>query len=263
MAVAPGAIERAFGLIKTNIPQAQMGGIVGDARHSFGYHLARNELPPGDYSNILALDKQGSNIMASALDVTLPANLMKICTARLHDFAVAHDYRLRGLREFCGTLDGVNTFPWDLSNNSSEGLNSWDDSHLWHIHLSGYRAYEENDAVWLDIAAAFCGGKPVPHPHPAHWLRLPWPNYMGPGDYFGLASGPAHSHGGYYPRERPAVRAIQVRLKNIGFDKGQNTIGLFGPKTKDAVTAWQKKNMPGTQFYGQVWSDDWTRLFTW
>jgi hypothetical protein len=39
--------------------------------------------------------------------------------------------------------------------------------------------------------------------------------------------------------------------------------GKFEQPTANAVAAWQRKNMPGTKFYGQVWADDWQKLFTW
>jgi hypothetical protein len=109
MAIATSELEGAFGLIHAHEPRAKLGGIVGDRNHSFGYHLARNELGPGDYSVMLPLDKKGPSDTASALDVTLPDDLMRTMTARLHDAALAHDYRLRGLREFCGTIDGRST----------------------------------------------------------------------------------------------------------------------------------------------------------
>jgi hypothetical protein len=262
MAIATSALSEAFGLIHAHEPRAKLGGIVGDVHHSFGYHLARNELGPGDYSVILPLDKKGPSDTASALDVTLPDDLMRTMTARLHDAALAHDYRLRGLREFCGTIDGEHTFPWDLSDNSSEGLDTWDDSHLWHIHLSGYRAYVNDKAVWADIAAVLLGEKAT-NPHPAApYLHRRWPAFMGPNDYFGLITGPDESHGGAVPMERPFVRAIQMRLVHLGYLR--NPIpGNFGAGTYKAVARWQHAKRPGTTRYGEVWRDDWQALFWW
>lgn len=93
-------------------------------------------------------------------------------------------------------------------------------------------------------------------------LRRPWPSFMGPGDYFGLITGPAHSHGGYFASERPVISAIQARLDRLGYDPGK-VDGTFGPATKAAVAAWQHKVAPAaTDKPGQVWADDWKRLFT-
>ena len=84
---------------------------------------------------------------------------------------------------------------------------------------------------------------------------------MRPGHYFGLISGPNESHGGKYPQERPDITAIQARLNSVGFKCLAD--GVFGPRTKAAVTDWQEKfYASSTSRYGEVWSDDWKRLFT-
>jgi len=111
-------------------------------------------------------------------------------------------------------------------------------------------------------------GVTPPPPPPGPTLHREWPSYMPFDEYFGLISGPEQSHGGFYPREKPDVRAIQQELIRQGYVPGQTGIhdgwanGIFGPSTADAVTRFQHAKMPGTQFYGQVWSDDWEQLFT-
>lgn len=159
-AIAPQAIYNLWYAIHRDLPKSQLGGIVGDTAHSFGYHLARHDLPASDYSVQLPRDRLGPSDLASALDVTLPPDLMKTCTKRLVDAAKAHDPRLKALREFCGTLNGTDTYPWDLSTNQSEGVGTWDDSHLWHIHLSFYRQYADNETALLPIADVLAG-KPL------------------------------------------------------------------------------------------------------
>lgn len=94
------------------------------------------------------------------------------------------------------------------------------------------------------------------------FLRRQWPSWMPPGHYFGLITGPAASHGGYFEREQPAIQAIQHRLTQLGYKVGDKD-GIFGAKTKAAVSEWQHKVAPKSEFFGQVWSDDWRRLFTW
>ncbi|RPJ60928.1 MAG: peptidoglycan-binding protein [Acidobacteria bacterium] len=79
--------------------------------------------------------------------------------------------------------------------------------------------------------------------------------------YYGLRTGPNESHGGYYAPERPDVKAIQTRLAALGH--ACPTDGNYGPTTKAAVTAWQRKRYAAqTSRYGEVWRDDWVRLFT-
>lgn len=94
------------------------------------------------------------------------------------------------------------------------------------------------------------------------YLHHVWPAYMPVGHYFGLRSGPAESHGGYYEREHTAIAWIQNRLVKLGFLHNP-FIGIFGPGTKNAVAAWQHKVAPNTTTrFGEVWPDDWRRLFT-
>ena len=139
---APAAIRGLYNLIKAGLPSAEMSGVVGDTAHTYGYHRCRNVVPGGDYSRQHSLDQQGDGWAASALDVKLPPDQMRAVTARLISAAKAGDPRLRALREFCGTTDGVRTHGFDLST-GRESLGEWDDSHLWHVHLSVYRALRQ------------------------------------------------------------------------------------------------------------------------
>lgn len=104
--------------------------------------------------------------------------------------------------------------------------------------------------------------KPAPLPKPAV-PAFPLPR----SDYFGLITGPAQSHGGFYPSERPWIRLLQGALIRKGYVPGiKNPLttswddGIFGQPTKDAVSRFQHAEMPGTKFYGQVWADDWAKL---
>lgn len=162
MARAPQAIWNLWYAIEREIPKALLAGIVGDSQHGFGYHLARNELPPTDYSVTLPHDRKGKADAASALDVSLPPDLMIACTKRLVAAARAGDPRLRALREFCGTTDGRRTHPFDLSNGQDGPLDSWDSSHLTHIHLSFYREFADDTAALLPIAEVLAGATPDP-----------------------------------------------------------------------------------------------------
>lgn len=111
--------------------------------------------------------------------------------------------------------------------------------------------------------------KPLPTPSKKVHQGAPIPAMIrrGSGQYFGLITGPANSHGGYYPNERLYVGMIQQRLIACGFVPGITDINSnwvdrkFEQPTADAVTRFQKKHMPHTQFFGQVWWDDWMKLF--
>lgn len=94
----------------------------------------------------------------------------------------------------------------------------------------------------------------------------PWP--LPRDHWFGLITGPAKSHGGYYEWERPYVRLIQQAVVRKGHVPGVTdpasgwVDGLFEQPTADAVASWQRAEMPGTEFFGQVWSDDWPKLLS-
>lgn len=102
-------------------------------------------------------------------------------------------------------------------------------------------------------------------PPPGPRLRRLWPSYMPRSEYFGSINGPAESHGGYYSRERPDVRAIQARLQQLHYAPSVPgwADGIYEQPTVKAVADWQRARYARyTTRYGEVWSDDWQRLFT-
>jgi hypothetical protein len=104
-------------------------------------------------------------------------------------------------------------------------------------------------------------GTPVSPGSGGAQLHRRWPSYMPVGHWFGNIAGPVKSHGGYYAQERPDVSAIQSRLNALGYSVAAD--GKFGPSTISAVTRWQRERYAAqTSLYGQVWPDDWARLFT-
>lgn len=90
---------------------------------------------------------------------------------------------------------------------------------------------------------------------------------QGSGQYLGLITGPAESHGGANAEEHEIVKALQRRLIACGFVPGFTNPystwadGKFEEATRQAVIRFQKKHMPGTTYWGQVWYDDWKKLF--
>lgn len=112
--------------------------------------------------------------------------------------------------------------------------------------------------------------KPQPHkPGEKLFQRAPVPAMIrdGSGHYFGLKSGPANSHGGATELESHYVRMINRRLIVCGFVPGiKNPKDKWADRDYDkwvaaAVARFQKRYMPATRFPGQIWADDWRRLF--
>lgn len=240
-------------------------GIVGDPNHTYGFHLGANVLPASDYSR--------------ANDPTGPyGNYTNWSYACAGDFGHNNDERLRAMhrdvlaRLMKGQYPMICEFigkPWAdrpvyywcrwngigyLENYTGSGHDRWS-------HISWYRSMaDQRPNLWSGSGVVTTGP----------YLRRAWPGYMGNGwVYFGLASGPECSHGGYYQNERADVKAIQQRLIVLGYVPGITNPnsswadGIFEQPTKDAVTRWQRdRYAPLTTRYGEVWSDDWARLFT-
>lgn len=142
------------------IPTAEMSGIVGDPSHTYGYHRARNVLPGGDYSVQLPTDHRGDGDAASALDIKYSAKWMKIVTQRLMDSAKdQNDPRLNCVREFFGTVNGSTVAGWDTYYGTPA---TSDDSHLWHVHISVLRQYNNDKTKLADILSVIKGDDDMP-----------------------------------------------------------------------------------------------------
>lgn len=131
-----------------------------------------------------------------------------------------------------------------------------------------YKAYRFNYII-DDVVVPSPQPGHTPSPEPKTKLHRTWPSYMKDDEYFGLISGPYSSHGGFYWAERTDVKAIQQRLITLGFVQGiinpssSWADGVFERQTFNAVAKWQKaKYASTTSRYGEVWRDDWYRLFT-
>lgn len=130
-------------------------------------------------------------------------------------------------------------------------------AHLSHIHVAMTEAQCHAMLAALGQSPGTGGGLPP--------FSLKWP--LPAGHYFGLISGPAESHGGYTPDEKVWVREIQKQLIRKGYVPGVTdpasgwADGVFEQPTADAVARFQRAEMPGTKYYGQVWSDDFAKLF--
>lgn len=140
--------------------------------------------------------------------------------------------------------------------------------------IAGYSGRIDRNTAWVDLAKLAQGNPPVSVPQPGGGgggSAPPWPLAGRRGHYFGNIAGPNESHGGYYADERPHIVAIQKALVRKGYARRNNgqpvtnpdggwADGKFEAATVDAVARWQRDHMPGTQYYGQVWSDDWAKL---
>lgn len=276
---------------KAAVPSAVFSGIVGDANHLYGYHLSYIILPGGDYSKQLAGDRNNVDVEASdALDMSMPrADMIRVTNLVYASWKRQDDLRLNYWREIIGTRDGVNVIYMDTQ---SGGQGTSDSSHLWHMHCGGLRSnvhnmwamrallsivkgeswetYKANNPSDPMVLASLNKPVPAPPPPPPPRPKAPaWP--LRYDHWFGDINGPDKSHGGYYSSERWAIIEIQKALIRKGYARtyGGAVVrdvnsgwadGKFDRLTIEAVARWQRAEVPGTQYFGQVWSDDWAKL---
>lgn len=125
------------------IPGVRLGGIYADKRCYHNTRAANQAKWPDAYCIKLSLDRKGPSDKAAAIDYTMSDYEMRERTALLRRSALdPDDPRMEAVREFYGTLDSSHVYglikdnrygPWRRSDSGS--------SHLWHIHISIFRAY--------------------------------------------------------------------------------------------------------------------------
>lgn len=126
--------------------------------------------------------------------------------------------------------------------------------------IPGYGANIDRSVCWVDLASLTSGVLPDPPHGGGGGTAPPWP--LGPGQYFGLITGPTESHGGYYSNERGWVQQIQEALQRKGFASTAPgwADGVYEQPTRDSVLAWQRS--VGYIQTGNIWPDDWALLLS-
>lgn len=217
--------------------------------------------------------------MVCALDIThdpkvgLSADALSDALYGTRDRRIAYVIANRLITTPSGTGSG-NYGPWVPYGGA--------DPHTQHIHLSVlHGSYGMDSSKWNLSISGVTKPKPVvvpPPPKPSANNGHPVPSVIAKGtdDYFGSISGPNESHGGFNASEQRFVKMIQQKLISLGFVQGITNPnsgwadGIFDTRrdrpgtgaTSMAVERFQRKFMPNTTFFGQVWWDDWTKLFS-
>lgn len=143
----------------TLIPGVRLSGIYAD---KVCYHntVKRNkEKWPGAYCIQLPLDLKGPLDKARAIDLSMSEAEMKKRTGYLNNATKdPKDDRLKGVREFFGTLDGVSVKGRAKDDEDGPWYNSTSDSsHLWHIHISFFTYYCNNWTVLAPVLSVLAG----------------------------------------------------------------------------------------------------------
>lgn len=209
------SVSRALG------SKVKLGGIYANKP---GYHNTRAQNSSGNYSVTLPLDKQGPSNKAAALDLTFPSAAdMKLYTDRLRKAMQSRDPRMGSVKEFYGTLNG--SVVYGLGKKSRDGApysTSADKSHLWHIHISFFRADVENWNRLKGIAEVLIGASLPSSGNATIEGGIMLPKYGAKGTVVG-----------YWQR---MLLAAGEKLPKYGVDNH------YGDETKNAVLSWYKRN---------------------
>jgi hypothetical protein len=195
------------------IPGVLLGGIYANKS---GYHSSRAENLvnwPWSYSVRFPLDlDRGPADKARAIDLTMSAANMKLYTGRLVAAADRNDPRMRPVRSFYGTTDGVNVVGRIRDDDTGPYRKATSDtSHLWHDHISIWCAYCADWTALAGVLSVLAGQ--TKQEDPMIGLRL--------GD------------------TGEAVEALQAILGYAGHSPGA-VDKVYGPATSKAVLACRK-----------------------
>lgn len=125
-------------------------GIVGNATHTYGYHLGQDRLPAGDYSAKTTRDLAGLSAAAAALDLGhADKTELRAFSRWLVTQAQQNAPGTSDLREILYSPDGAVVLRWDRERGyaSAPKPGEADSTHLWHTHLSFYRDSESRSKL--------------------------------------------------------------------------------------------------------------------
>lgn len=239
------ALWRFWEQFRNNETTAKLGGIYANKS---GYHNTRQanlSKWPGNYSTQLTLDRQGPPDKAAAVDMTLPDSKMKLYTGRLRAAALnPADPRLAAVREFYGTLNGTSVTGLIKDGRTSSWRSSTSDpTHLWHIHISFFRAYVGQFDQLAPVLSVLTGETL------AEWNQGESVKVMLPKQGDGKANG-MDEVVKYWQRIHNAVRAtIDPPASELMID------GEYGSDTASAFLAfWKAKGGQSTSYRGEYLS---------
>lgn len=254
----PEMRELADGIEKI-FASAVCSGIVGDKRHTRGYHRGRRFVVPDDYSVVRPDDRtgRGPDDGAAGIDITMSRRDMITATARLGAaFRDADDPR----RKYLNAANG-----WDGDGPAvrldfyARRRSEASPDHRWHLHLEKRRRYIRARVANAAILSILRGDTV------REWLTergvepaaAPGRRTMKPPPYPGriLRRNDRQTH------PDPAVRQWQQRMRERGWTSIGKADGLPGEKFGRVVKAWQRTIgvKPDGLVGPKTWPTPWTR----
>lgn len=222
------------------IPGVRLGGIYADKS---GYHntvLANLARWPGNYSVRYAIDREAPRDKARAIDLTMNATWMRTITRRLLDGAAARDPRMRCVKEFYGSLDGVHVV--GRLKDSPDGpyrSGSSDSSHTWHVHIGLLTPFVDDMEAMMGLASLLSGESLADYLEGT--MKQDLPRHGDTGTWVGFF-------------QRLVIQA-GATLPKYGVDNG------FGDEFASALRWWWKNVVKSTGAYdGRTITSDVARL---
>ncbi len=240
------------------LKSAKISGIIGDRAHEArgGYHIGRKFQPKSNYSVVRPDDLAGPDDAAAAIDMTMSAADMRLCTTRLvAAFSNPTDPRRKYLNAFNGTTDSRSARRWDVYARKTKSATS---DHLWHVHLEIRRKFVSSASAMAAILSILKGesvatylSRVTPSAAPASVKTAsktsppPFPGNLKRNDSQRSPSRP--------------VSVLQAQLIKRGLTSIGTPDGFFGPKLESAVKQWQRR--AGLDADGVVGPKTWVTLW--
>ncbi|QSB15246.1 peptidoglycan-binding protein [Natronosporangium hydrolyticum] len=252
-----------------------------------GYHSSRayNQANhPGNYSIRLSLDLQGPSDKAAAIDYTMSDAEMRRRTGYLRDGVERNDPRLYAVREFYGTVNSSTVFGRIKdSRTGSWRVSSADSSHLWHIHISFFRAYVnvwnelspvlsvlsgESLSAWQDRQGSGGDDNAIVAPSGSPALQVTSP--VTQEARVGQLQRALNELGENLTVDNRYTQAVADAVRRMQQAAGIPADGIYGTQSQQALATFLEEGMPITSselqsiaeavwYYRLPWTDAWVR----
>lgn len=235
------------------LKSAKISGIIGDSAHQArgGYHIGRKFQPTSNFSVVRPDDKTGPVDAAAAIDMTMNASDMRLCTARLVSaFTNTSDPRRKYLNAFNGTTDSKLARRFDVYARTVKAATA---DHLWHIHLEIRRKYV-NSATAMKAILSILRGQSL-----SDYLKSSAPVVSKPSTSTGTPAFPGTLSRNTAKAPSSPVRVLQMALVARGLLPAGSADGFFGPKLESAVKVLQAR--AGLTVDGLVGPKTWAAVF--
>lgn len=262
-----------------------LGGIYANKS---GYHNTRaaNQASwPNNYSIRLSLDQQGPSDKAAAIDYTMSDAEMRLRTGYLRDGVNRNDPRLYAVREFYGTLNSSTVFGRIKDSRTGSWRSSTaDSSHLWHIHISFFRAYVN---IWNELSPVLSvlsgeslsawearqssgGGNGDGVAAPSGFPPLQVTSPVTQEARVGQLQRALNELGENLTVDNRYTQAVADAVRRMQEAAGIAADGIYGPQSQQALATFLEEGMPITNsdlqniaeavwYYRLPWTDAWVR----